>query len=213
MASPLFRTHRTSLNDDELILLDVLFKWRISFAALRSANFAVQFNCDSHKLNDAQLSETLDRFCEKGILTMEPPHPEPGLKGYGEWFEITARGGELWESERTPVWERFVGCHHHEPVPGKARVSLCGPSARICEDSLRTYWDGVVWRRRLGRVRIFQITNHELLPWKSFPTIHVAVGVSGEAIPFEEFMQRDRSLYESRRSGWSTVGQLQKFVG
>jgi hypothetical protein len=212
MSSLLFRTHRTSLTDDELILLDVLFKWRICFAALRREDFAVGFNCDSHNLDDVQLVETLARFCEEGFLRRKPSF-DRRVKKYGGWFEMTARGGELWESERTPVWERFVRGHHHEPVPGNVMVSFCGPSAPICEDFLRTYWGEMVRGSRLRRVRLFKITNHELIPWKSFPTLHAAVGVSGEALPFENYLLRDRSLYESRRSAWSTVQELQKFVG
>lgn len=211
--SSLFRTHRTSLTDDELILLDVLFTWRISFVHLRRVNFAVQFNRASHDLDDAQLRETLKRFCQEGILITEPPDAHLGMKDYGEWFEITRRGGELWESERAPVWERFVSGRYSSLSNGKEMISFCGPSARICEDFLRAYWDYGVWKWRLRRVRLFQITNHELLPWKSFPTLYVAVGAPGAAVPIEEGLRRAWSLVESRRSAWSNVEELQKFVG
>ena len=150
MASPLFRTHRTFLTDDELILLDVLFKWRISFEALRRDDFALGFNCDSHNLDDVQLVEALARLCEEGFLRRKPPF-DHRVKKCGGWFEMTARGGELWNSERQPVWELFVSCRERPTLSGRTIVSRSGVSATVCRDSLHLYWEHFGQGRSLSR--------------------------------------------------------------
>ena len=66
------RTHATLLTDDELILLDVMFDCSAPLRMLRQSMLLDHWNRDPHNLDDHQLRDTMDQFCEAGILVSEP---------------------------------------------------------------------------------------------------------------------------------------------
>ncbi|MEX0702609.1 MAG: hypothetical protein WD069_10985 [Planctomycetales bacterium] len=71
MRQPPRRTNATTLTDDELLLLDVLFDGGAPSRLLRRESFAVQWNRESHDLDDDRLRETLQRFVDSGRLIVE----------------------------------------------------------------------------------------------------------------------------------------------
>jgi hypothetical protein len=216
MPHDLRRTHATPLSDDELILLDVMFDAGASLRLLRRSVFADQWNHPSHNLDDDQLRDTIDRFCEAGILASEPFTWRDEMVSI---YWLTPHGGTLWEAERTPVWERYVsGRRSFTRSSGREIVSFCALSENVLSD----YWrlgDIDMWRSDVVRVRFWQISRHAIIPWKDFPRIHAAViyvkdndsgGVCQDAQVYKGAW--GWRLYESRRTWWQSVKELQKFL-
>ena len=73
MQYDLKRTHATSLTDDELILLDVMFSIGPAHTAQTADNpcFWTIGIADPHNLDDHQLRDTDGPVCEAGILVSE----------------------------------------------------------------------------------------------------------------------------------------------
>lgn len=193
----------TTLTDDELILLDVMFDgfW-MRPPLLRRAIFRERWNTAEHSLSDEELRETLLRWTRSGLL-------EFGVEGY---VRITAQGGSLWEAERTPVWDRFA-CGHSRPLPSGDRVWMI--LARQRQIAEHYYWWHVtvglrarVPARRMHRVEVRRCT---WLRWKRFPTWQLfALPVQDR--PIDEVLRANWQELESHRSWWNTVRDLQKFL-
>jgi hypothetical protein len=202
------RTHATPLSDDELILLDVIFYGFAPLRMLRKAVFADQWNYCSHNLDDDQLCETLDRLCQTGILASDS---DVGPDGACLYYGLTSHGGALWEAERTPIWGRYLidaecGCLSS----GRRLLSICALSASIRDDYLQVGRDMALWSGDIARARRWQIANHVLIPWRSFPQIHVAVATLDDRE--DECMNTNWIHYEAKRTWWRDVMELQKFL-
>jgi hypothetical protein len=208
MPKHLRRTRTTSLSDDELTVLDVLFCG--AFAPLRSlrrSTFKDQWNCPSHALDDEELTDTLNRFCEAGVLSSEQFLSE--MRGQHPCFGLTAYGGALWEAERTPTWDRYAterygGC---DDSLGRYRVSICALSADIRDDFWMIGSEVGMWASDTGRARFAQIPKYHLIPWKDFPCTYVAVGKVRDCS-----LGCDWLLYDARRTWWRNVEELQRFL-
>jgi hypothetical protein len=205
MQHNLKRTHATSLSDDELILLDVIFDGPAPLRMLRQSMFWDYWNRQPHNLDDHQLRDTLDLFCEARILVSELfTWRNETRPCYG----LTPHGGELWESERTPVWDRYATDRYlcGPESSGRQTMSICALSANIRDDFWQIGGKTGMWSSDVGRVRFWQISRHVLIPWKSFPRIFVAIA------KIRECHECDWALYETRRTWWRTVEELQKFL-
>ena len=149
---------------------------------LRRSAFADHWNRPSHKLDDDQLCDTLSRFCEANVLASEPDTwREETCVLYG----LTPHGGELWEAERTPVWDRYAMDQYRQERLGRQTMLACALSANVCDDFWRIGGEARMWSSDVGRVRFWKISRHVLIPWKSFPRIYVAVAritTAGSAI-------------------------------
>lgn len=200
------RTHATFVDDDEILLLDALAPYRSMLSCLRAETYAFQANCDySHSLTDPQLVDRIETFALCRLVSIRTKvsayrkswHPMPWAVG------LTADGADLWESERTPNWMRFVTSYgRHDPE----FVSLASPS----QDALRECISVGVETGRfcvdLSRVRWSVSRNCYLWYWKQFDTIHTMTVPrrSGEP-PLEKV---DWKAHEQKRSWWSRVPHL-----
>jgi hypothetical protein len=203
MQHDLRRTHATSLSDDELIILDVMFDCRPPLRLLRRSVFRNQWNLCSHNLDDEQLRDTIDRFCEAGILASESAARGEGTCLY---YGLTPHGGELWEAERTPIWDRYATERYGGDASGRETVSICALSANIRDDFWQIGSEARMWGSDVGRVRFWEISRHVLIPWKNFPRIHVAVA------QIRQCYDCDWPLYNARRTWWRDVEELEKFL-
>ena len=126
------RTHTTNLTDDELLLLDVMFNVAVIPPMLRQCNFTPQFNLPSHAINDASLDLTLSRFIEDGIIQTLGDR----FRGH-QYISLTEQGGELWSSERCPVWERYCSTRETGSIKNKSFISITAVTSEIRDDFLR----------------------------------------------------------------------------
>lgn len=195
------RTHATSLTDDELILLDVLFSHHgTSYRLLRQRDFVAQWNCQSHALNDDQLAETLNRMVNVGWLETW----EHGNRGC--CYRMIPAGGRQWELERAPEWDRYAIDRYGETRSGEPLVTIAATTAERRDDFWRIGCEVGMLAHSLGRVRRATIRNHALIPWKTFPAIYVLVARLDDWA-----VSSDWRALEERRTWWRCVRENEKF--
>lgn len=135
MAETSRRTGVSGLTDAELELLDQAV-WRSGTrASYRTEVFSGQYNRPSHGLDDLTLKNTLDRFENSGWTTGRD-YSSPWSKT-DRTVELTRCGGQLWESERQPDWNRYVmdfGVAWGFDDRERYRASMYGFSPRIVRE-------------------------------------------------------------------------------
>ena len=95
------RTGATDLTDDELLLFDFFWQWFVPRHSLDSESYSLHMNVAyTHGLNSAQIDDVLKNLLERELITCR--------KTSHQIYTLTPRGGALWESERQPVWERYI---------------------------------------------------------------------------------------------------------
>jgi hypothetical protein len=202
-----FRTNNTDLSQNELLLLDILFRGAAQLRSLRREHFRATWNWHGHNLDDAELNLTIGRLCGRGILDTE-------RAGDTTYVRLTQNGGRFWSLERCPVWERYATEGYDETISGKPFVTVIATSASIRDDFLALGGPGGTWRLNNSRVRRFEIRRHALIPWHPFSRLFVAVVMN---------LDDDRSIapaayrqhllaHEQRRTWWRSVFELQKFL-
>jgi hypothetical protein len=98
-----FRTNKTWLTDDQLVLLDVLFDKDTPFWLLRREDFLERVNLGyAHSLDDGELHANLRGLVEHEVLTAE-------CDGGETYFRMTAGGGELWSQEHSRIMVSSAG--------------------------------------------------------------------------------------------------------
>lgn len=72
MSKSLYRTGVTSVSDDELRILDVMFDCGVTYPMLQIRNFYAQLCQQPHSLDDARLRSALDQMLANQILEPAP---------------------------------------------------------------------------------------------------------------------------------------------
>jgi hypothetical protein len=203
-----YRTGATWLSDDELVLLDAMFRNGAARWHLSRENYLIQFNFGyTYSLGDDALDEALWRLTSRRVLKPEPSVPLV-------YYRMTPHGGDLWSLERCPVWERFVTGRHTETRPGRGWQAVVAGSAKV-RDHFLTLWSDCPVRTRTATLADIPIAG-----WRSFPVGHYGAVVYEEPrdLPPEQFMawlhshRRHEERVERERSWWWDVRDLQKFV-
>ncbi|MCA9166038.1 MAG: hypothetical protein KDB23_00145 [Planctomycetales bacterium] len=193
------RTFETTLTDDELLLFDVMFDGNSSFRSLRRETFETRWMWHPHNLTDAQLQETLASLVESGLLSIERHDGR-------EYFQLTPDGGNKWEAERLPDWHRYATERYGETPSGRSVVTIVATSPEIRNDFWRIGCDVEMFAYTNGRIKRSTITNHVLIPWKTFPSLHVLVAVLDDW-----WASTDWLALETRRTWWRVVRESYKF--
>lgn len=209
MPATKFRSYSSSLTDDELVILDVMFSGSVTWPMLRQVHFRNQFNEAAHSLSDTQLVETLHRLLDMGIIVRR----DETFRGHRR-LAMTPAGGELWSSERQPVWDRFCTWHTHVPIDGRDLLTVIAVSPEVCEDCVR------LMPEYQARRRTTVITDFGLLGWRSFERLHIGLATYvqpqcwvGEAA-FEHAREHPKYLarLERERTWWHDITRMQRFV-
>jgi hypothetical protein len=203
-----YRSGKTWLTDDQLVLLDVLFDAGTSFRLLRRENFLEQWNLGyAHALDDASLECNIRWLCEHGVVERE-------CDGSRTWFHMTRDGGELWSQERCPVWERYCIERYKTISRGRTLMSVMAVSPKVRDDFL------ALWPQYPARRRSAVVADHPLIGWHPFPRIYVGVATYKEphewtpaeyAVWAEQHLQH-WAMLERERTWWRCVPELQRFV-
>ncbi|HEY7157847.1 MAG TPA: hypothetical protein VH575_28070 [Gemmataceae bacterium] len=203
-----FRTNKTWLSDDQLILLDVLFDRGTFLRLLRRESFCEQWNLGySHNLSDDYLQCHLHWLCEHGVLEAE-------RDGNQTVFHMTAIGGELWSQERCPVWERYCIEQYRMTSRGRTLMSVMAVSPQVRDNFL------ALWPLYPARRRTATIADRGLIGWHPFGQVFVGVATyekkqqwtrDEHAVWIEQY-RRHQTVLEQERSWWRCVPELQRFV-
>ena len=203
-----YRSNVTWLTDDDLILLDGVFDGGAMFHHLRRNSTYLRYHVGyEHELDDDLLRCRLVWLCEHCILATD-------RQDRYTYYCMTENGGKLWSQERCPVWERYCRDHYGATSRNRTMMSVVAVSQSIRDDFLR------VCSMYPTRVRTATISNHCLIPWKSFPRFHVGVStyVEENAWTPEEYVDFERrqndhlAVIQRERSWWRSIRELQRFT-
>lgn len=209
MKRDLQRTYKTSLSDDELILLDVMFDCGANGFLLRKEYFGNQWIHPPHQMNNSKLEECLQQLVVNGLYFIT------GLSNNdrfpGPCYALTPAGGDAWQSERKADWNRYATEQYDETPTGKTTVTILAISPETrdnfwtvgCESGFFNYSNGPVKRATISNTR-----NSQPIPWRHFPQLHVLVAV------LDHWYSKDSSNYDefdAKRLFWRSAGELMKF--
>lgn len=195
-----FRTGATPLTDDELILLDVLFRgWPCPARLLRKRDFLFQWNFGySHDLDDRQLRATLTGLHDRDLV-----RPELAVKDV--CFVITPAGGELWSRERLPAWDSYFDTSCRITRSGRTTMKVLAFSAELRNRFLDLCPNASAERRRRT------VRRGRLIEWRPPRRVYLgAAGYFGTDLSPATDVYWDR--LERERIGWQNVRQLQRFL-
>ena len=182
-----------------------MFDSNASASQMASTVYAEHMNCGySHSLDDDGLRATIDSLLSRNLIqaigssvnTTEPR------------FSLTESGGEIWELERQPDWQRYVTTSQRElgNFPTGSIVAFCADQhiGRRCLGAM--FASGLI--TPAGPIRTREIYNKRLLPWKSFSSGYaLQCRTSDNVNQWPKPIEWD--VYESSRCWWQTVSELQ----
>lgn len=173
------RTGETALSDDELVIFDALFDGDCSFSMLTKDNVREQGQLPyNHSLNDADLRESLNQLVENGLLRTFVYAYADDMED-SQYFGLTKKGGQLWEQERQPNWERYIYVQQYEEDD---MLIWSVESASLA--AAQGYME-VAKQAGLGApedLTLVRKPNHQFLPWKNFPLIFELYGEATEEL-------------------------------
>lgn len=194
------RTHATSLSSSELLLFDMLFRFRCVETHLRGEAYRFHLNLSySHDIDDEDLPKVLSSLQEKGDVVQE-------LAGPRRSWGLSERGGEKWEQERMPDWNSYCSAWTRPTTRGRTIIGVASPSERTAECFWNTANNTGYWlASSKGKRR--KLLKYRLLYWKSFSPTFVIVGCGREE---EEGSPShvDWASYETSRIWWRTAAEL-----
>jgi len=218
------RTHNTDLSDDALLLLDAIIYmngWVADQMIQGDYRFHMNVGYD-HGLADDEVEQVLESLGKSGLLR-RVEHEDGNA-----WF-ATEMGGRIWESERQPIWDKFVvdwqyggpadiayGEYEAPIVPLLLDATEEKPFAVIRSPSLETLKHYVaepfnLWIPRAEAER--SIVCRMDFGWKVFEEMHVmCVPIKPNTINEDALTMANRSEYERRRSWWRNLRQLQSLL-
>ncbi len=220
MTNPYKRTHKTSLSDDELLLLDALFDKDLVLGQLKMKNFGVVNNFSrTHHFSDAELKAKLSEWTDAGILRTEMEDFSEVLdsgerRNSGPYYIMTEKGGGLWELEREPPWDRYIAVTFRDnDETGECLISIRSPHLATAEQYLLQVCQGVMYQAEVEKAQTIIHPDERLLEWKVFPAIYEILAAAEDPSPVEDpYNERpiDFTLYHARRTWWSTLEELQR---
>lgn len=205
------RTNVTDLTSDELLLFDFLFDKTLAFHHLRKDNYSFHMNCRySHGLSDDELQSVLASLVVRGLLHRTTgPIFRLETQSYidGDLYSMSEAGGELWERERLPDWNRFLCADHWE------LGSHCRSMVRVvCADEriARMYLGAMYASGQtspVGRLRVRTVWNVRLLTWKTFSKVQSIRCKTNQNVHGSPSVT-DWDLYNEIRCWWQDVREL-----
>lgn len=192
------RTNVTGLGDDELMIFDAIARAMDTLESLLRTNYSDWQNLSwTHGIDDETLEARLGEWVRRGWLEED-----------GGYYGLTAEGGAMWESERTPDWSRYVEDHG-----GQEMILIYATD----EEVLRRYIEVMV---EVGHFhvapRAVEVRRVEHRPgligyaWRRFEVLHEGRAPVLPAVdsrcPCQPTPVRDHD--ETRRTWWLGIGDL-----
>ena len=206
VGSYLKRTNKTSLSNEELLILDVLFDASDTFESLLKENYASLHNLPyTHTLETSLLRELIDKLISNGLITSHSSGPGDRL-----FYALTEAGGNLWEAERSPAWERYCVDSATVDENGNWTLSVESPSITTAKAFVDCAKDCSLYRFNDASLRTRTRMEEKIstIEWRAFPTV---CSLSVRTHPLPEVNTVDWNEYESRRTWWRSLMELAKF--
>jgi hypothetical protein len=211
MQTPPSRTNATDLSDDELLLFDFLFDMRLAFHHLRIEDYSFHMNClYSHSLDDSDLELTLASLVSRGFLRCHVGKVwRVETRDYvdGKIYSMTESGGHLWELERLPDWDRYLATRQWMlGTSNRGMMRIVCPNeevGRLCMGAM--FAAGLI--APIGRIRVRNIWNARLLPWKTFGKVKSIRCKTSDNI-HDAMFPILWDVYNAKRCWWRDIAEL-----
>lgn len=193
------RTNLTSLTNDELLLFDFLFDCSTPRKFLYRRNYSESMNClYNHSLSDREVDDTMVRMESEGLVESHCRDVR-----YGISYSLLPAGGELWEQERKPVWDRYCSGRLYTEV-GVKWIELKCSTREIGESALRATDAAHLHSLDIDHIELkYHRENDCLVYWKKSPHVFVL-----RCRRRKSDAMLDWEIYESRRKWWRTIDEL-----
>lgn len=178
---PLKRSKKTDLTDNELILFDAIFDGDCSFEMLTKDNIREYGHLPyAHDLDDDALQALLTELVDKGLLrTFVYAYADD--TDDTDYYGLTQKGGDLWEAERNPDWERYI--YTRQYFEDDLRIwAVESVSLNAAQNYLQVAREGGFGAP--DEVTLVRKPNHLFLPWKTFPLVFELYGEASEDLSF-----------------------------
>lgn len=216
MESKFFRTGKTELTNDELILFDVIFDGSCPVNSLRKEKFADWFNTKPHTLSDKQLKETLTKLNQKKLVrfienqdSLEKVTSRQFRKIKATFVELTSKGGRLWEKEREPIWGKYCEGWMYSPFKdeNKMLMEVVSPSLQTLNTFLKASKDIGFNGLTEDHEITFVVEKRKFIVgirWKRFEELHTAT-ITGV---YDENTLVDWDKYYENLDWWGNIHEL-----
>ena len=210
------RTEKTSLSNDELIILDFLaFVGPTTLRVLSSEEYPWHMNTHyTHSISKNDIAVRIENMRKSGFVNIhDVPHGDlvkwNSKKECVMYYSITSFGGKQWELERNPVWSRYCVCSQENICNDDEENTL----AFYCVDKevgrkcAEITLQANLYHFPLNKLKVSPAPPGSLLTWKTFPQEFVWT-----VQPYLETLDFDQEVYNQNRSWWSTLEELQRFL-
>jgi hypothetical protein len=153
-----YRTRRSDLTDDELLIFDCLWHWRrADQTALAADVLCFHANISfTHDLSDASVRARLTHWETLGWVQQNKT-----------LWQLTRAGAALWEAERLPDWSGYVQTSQY--INRRIEwLHVMSPNRRIASEFWRTTVACKVYRT-IARPKLYRINEAEFEHWAGVP--------------------------------------------
>ena len=209
------RTEKTSLSNDELLILDFLaLVGPTTLKVLSAEEYPWHMNSPyTHSISKQDIAARIEDMRKSGLVNIQTiPHGiSMKLNRKREYimYSITSFGGKQWELERNPVWSRYCVCWQENICNDEEENTL----AFYCVDKeigrkcAEITLQANLYNFQLNKLKVSPAPPGSLLPWKNFPHEFVWTVQS-----YFEVQDYKSEVYHQHRIWWSTLEELQIFL-
>ncbi len=204
------RTSKTKISDEELSILDFLFGENTTVGGLLNDICLSTQDGQETSIDSGKLVKLLNNLNEKGLVQLQLIALNKRILST---VGLTAKGGNIWENERKPLWESFVMdliLEHNDSF----ELNILSPSFEAANNFIQV-------SNKCGLYGSFVIDNlffeeiipdESFIPWKKFEKIYKVV------INLEDYCSTstisedsiDWKYYNKNLNWWRTNSELQK---
>ncbi len=201
------RTRISKLADNDLILLDFMFDATVPRPMLEDEKFSIHNNTSySHEFDTLQLNKVLNRLLDQELLfTERHKFREEKVEYYG----LTSTGGKLWESERKPVWKRYVeDSQELAEQKGVWATTISSYSEEALFACVEYYVKNSFMGVPISELKYAQSNSSSLIYWKNNSVVYKCQFLAKEK---EDVERTDWGKYKQNRVWWRNVCELQRY--
>jgi len=203
------RTNKTDLKYEELLILDALFDGACHPRVLQESYYSIFFNTPySHSLSNRELILLIQDLNDRGLLNFHGKKADEitssdffegsSPKLYECSITLSPAGGQLWELERDPDWDKYVT----EDMLDNDLFGIFSPSLETAKAFFEV-------SQRCGLYSYSGISDYKKqknligIEWRTFDCVNV-ISVALEEDPEET----DWELYHQERMWWRSINEL-----
>jgi len=203
------RTNKTDLSDVELCLFDLLFDANSIVNGLIKEVSEQGLGCEKRLVEPVEFVDIANKLIEKGLIKLKLISLN---KKVSSVIGLTPKGGEVWETEREPIWDKYVMdlCSDEN---GFWELNVISPSFEIAQEFIKISHKCKLYEmKNLDSVHCDQICSDEThIPWKNFTKLYKISSKLVELGAVDDATNNSVNweTYRNSLGWWRSVSELQ----